>query len=67
MPLYRRSFRCPEQPAARLLFVSTSARVLSANLAVLRWKRYLTVFADLSREHNTIYAVDGNDILNGDH
>jgi hypothetical protein len=39
----------------------------NAGLAVMRWKRHLGVFADLGREHNTVYAVDGNDILNEDH
>lgn len=39
----------------------------NAGLAVMRWKRHLGVFADLSREHNSVYAVDGNDILNEDH
>jgi hypothetical protein len=39
----------------------------NAGLAVMRWKRYVGVFADLGREHNSVYAVDGNDILNEDH
>jgi len=32
----------------------------------MRWKRYVGVFADLSHEHNSIYMVDGNEILNED-
>lgn len=39
----------------------------NAAMAVMRWKRYVGVFADLSREHNSIYMVDGNEILNEDH
>jgi hypothetical protein len=40
---------------------------LNADLAVIRWKRHFGVFADLSREYNSIYAIDSNDILNEDH
>ncbi len=39
---------------------------LNAALAVVRWKRYRGVFADLEHEHNSIYVVDGNDIVNDD-
>lgn len=39
---------------------------LNAALAVGRWKRFRGVFADLEGEHNTMYVVDGNDLINED-
>ena len=52
------------EPASKLQIVDLNA--LNAVLAVGRWKRYRGVFADLESEHNTMYVVDGNDILNED-
>ena len=39
---------------------------LNAALAVTRWKRHAGVFADLEREHHSVYVVDGNDLVNED-
>lgn len=39
---------------------------LNATLAVLKWKRLLGFYVDLEREHNGIYEVDGNSIINED-
>jgi hypothetical protein len=39
---------------------------LNAALAVGRWKRHMGVYADHSREHHSVYAVDGNIIINED-
>lgn len=37
---------------------------LNAALAVLRWKKLRGVYADLEQEHQSIYEIDGNAILN---
>lgn len=39
---------------------------LNAALAVGRWKRHVGIFADLEREHHSLYLVDGNDTINED-
>lgn len=40
---------------------------LNATLAVVKWKKMIGFYTDLEREHNSIYEVDGNTILNEDH
>jgi molybdopterin/thiamine biosynthesis adenylyltransferase len=40
---------------------------LNATLAVIRWKKTVGFYSDLEHEHNCIYEVDGNTILNEDH
>lgn len=40
---------------------------LNATLAVLKWKRLLGFYVDLELEHNGIYEIDGNHIINEDH
>lgn len=37
---------------------------LNAALAVIRWKKMLGYYADLEREHNSCYTIDGNIICN---
>lgn len=37
---------------------------LNASLAVGRWKRMLAFYLDLENEHHSVYAVDGNHLLN---
>lgn len=37
---------------------------LNAALAVGRWKRMLGFYLDLEHEHHSVYAVDGNHLLN---
>jgi hypothetical protein len=37
---------------------------LNASLAVGRWKRMLAFYLDLENEHHTVYAIDGNHLLN---
>ncbi len=39
---------------------------LNAALAVVRWKKYFGFYADLEREHFSVYEIDGNHILNED-
>jgi len=63
--------RLPTSSSADELYLQNvqivDLNALNAALAVARWKRHLGVFADLSHEHHSIYAVDGNDILNEDY
>jgi len=40
---------------------------LNATLAVIRWKKTVGFYDDLEHEHNSIYDVDGNHLLNEDH
>jgi hypothetical protein len=37
---------------------------LNAALAVIRWKRLVGFYIDLEDEHHSIYAIDGNHLLN---
>lgn len=37
---------------------------LNASLAVVRWKKHFGFYNDLECEHQSIYAVDGNSVLN---
>jgi hypothetical protein len=39
---------------------------LNAALAVVRWKKWVGFYADLEREHFSVYSVDGNHLLNED-
>jgi hypothetical protein len=39
---------------------------LNAALAVIKWKKYLGFYADLEREHFSVYEIDGNHVLNED-
>ena len=39
---------------------------LNANLAVIKFKKLLGFFADLEHEHNAIYEIDGNNVINDD-
>lgn len=39
---------------------------LNAALAVIKWKKLWGFYADLEREHHSVYAIDGNDITNED-
>ena len=38
----------------------------NAILAVIKWKKLCGFYADLEREHNSTYTVDGNLLVNGD-
>lgn len=40
---------------------------LNAALAVIRWKKFRGIYADLDREHHSGYAIDGNHIVNDEH
>lgn len=37
---------------------------MNAVLAVVRWKKYFGFYSDLEHEHQSIYAIDGNTLLN---
>jgi len=37
---------------------------LNAALAVIRWKKYCGYYHDLEQEHDTTYAIDGNQLVN---
>lgn len=39
---------------------------LNATLAVIRWKKLCGFYADLEREHCSMYEIDGNNIINED-
>lgn len=39
---------------------------LNAALAVIRWKKSLGFYRDLGNEHDAIYEIDLNEIINGD-
>ena len=39
---------------------------LNATLAVIKWKKISGMYADLEHEHNTVYTLDGNCIVNED-
>ena len=39
---------------------------LNACLAMVRYKRYLSFYRDLEDEHNSLYTIDGNHLLNED-
>ena len=40
---------------------------LNAALAVIRFKKYFGFYADLEGEHNSLFAIDGNHLLNEDY
>ena len=37
---------------------------LNAALAVLKWKRFRAIYADLEHEHHSIFDIDGNHVTN---
>ena len=37
---------------------------LNACLAVIRWKKLVGFYVDLEGEHHSVYALDGNQLLN---
>lgn len=37
---------------------------LNAALAVVRWKKHLSFYGDVEREHACVYALDGNEVIN---
>ena len=39
---------------------------MNAALAVIKWKKFFGFYADLEREHNALYLMSGNTIINGD-
>lgn len=39
---------------------------LNATLAVIKWKKMVGFYDDLEHEHNSIYALDGNTLINED-
>jgi tRNA A37 threonylcarbamoyladenosine dehydratase len=39
---------------------------LNAALAVIRWKKSAGFYRDLANERNTVYTIDGNDLINED-
>lgn len=39
---------------------------LNAALAVIKWKKLLGFYSDVEREHFSVYAIDGNNIVNED-
>ena len=39
---------------------------LNAALAVIKWKKFLGFYADLEKEHTSLYQVDGNHVVNED-
>lgn len=39
---------------------------LNATLAVIRWKKFLTYYHDFDHQHHSVYAIDGNRLINDD-
>lgn len=39
---------------------------LNATLAVIKWKKLMGFYADLEKEHHSIFNIDGNHLLNED-
>jgi uncharacterized protein DUF6791 len=39
---------------------------LNAALAVIKWKKLFGFYADMEKEHNALYLISGNEIINGD-
>ena len=39
---------------------------MNAALAVIKWKKFFGFYADLEREHNALYLISGNTVINGD-
>ena len=39
---------------------------LNAALAVIKWKKLLGFYADLEKEHTSLYQIDGNHLINED-
>jgi molybdopterin/thiamine biosynthesis adenylyltransferase len=61
----------------RLTYVSTpeddyrniqvaDLNALNATLAVIKWKKMVAFYDDMEHEHNSIYALDGNTLINED-
>lgn len=40
---------------------------LNAAIAVIKWKKLVGFYADLDKEHFTVYALNGNQLINEDH
>lgn len=39
---------------------------LNAALAVIKWKKFLGFYADIEKEHSSLYQIDGNHLINED-
>ena len=39
---------------------------LNAALAVIKWKKHVRFYADLEKEHTSLYQIDGNHLVNDD-
>lgn len=39
---------------------------MNAILAVIKWKKYLGVYSDFSKEHSTYYQIESGDLINDD-
>jgi hypothetical protein len=39
---------------------------LNAALAVIKWKKLLGFYRDEEAEHNTLYVIGGNELINGE-
>lgn len=64
----RISFEDPDDEAneyARNIQVA-DLNCLNACLAVIRWKKLCGFYRDMEGEHNTLYTIDGNHLLNED-
>jgi len=40
--------------------------MLNAALAVIKWKKLSSFYVDLDNEHNSVYVIDGNNLINED-
>lgn len=55
----------PEDDYRRNIQVA-DMNALNAQLAVIKWKKIVGFYDDLEREHNAIYVIDGNILINDD-
>lgn len=60
------SFADPADDLYRANIQIADLNMLNAALAVVRWKKLLGFYADLEGEHDSIYEVDGNGLINGE-
>lgn len=70
-PEYRNHERLPTGEDDPDEIYSTNAQIaelnlINAGLAVMKWKKLLGFYPDSELEHHSVYAIDGNTIVNDD-
>lgn len=62
----RLSFGSGPEDDYRLNIQVADLNALNATLAVIRWKKIIGYYDDLEQEHNCVYDIDGNALINSD-